>query len=146
MSSGASNRESWFEDSLVFVCSGRLAVLVDEAVVGCVSSNRLAGPELDNISAVGGLLVQAAVGAVPVVVLDVVVEQVPEVASAEDDGAVKELAANRADPSFGVGVRDGRVRRGANDRGALAAEDLVEAGDELAGTVADEESDGSVET
>jgi hypothetical protein len=86
--------------------SGRLAVFVDEAVAGGVLSDRLAGAELDNVSAVGRSLTELAVRAMPVVVLDVVVELVPEVASAEDDGAVEEFAANRADPSFRVGVRD----------------------------------------
>ena len=128
------------------VRSGRLAVFVDEAATGGVLSDRVAGAELDNISAVGRSLTQPAVRAMPVVVLDVVVELVPEVASTEDDGAVEEFAANRGDPSLRVGVRDGRVGRGPDDRGSFVAEDLVEGGDELAGAVADEESHRSAST
>ena len=85
-------------------------------------------------------------GSVGVVVLEVVAEQCAEVAGAEDDGAVEEFAADGADPSFGVAVRDGRVGRGADDGGAFGAEDFVEAGDELAGAVADQEPDGSTGT
>jgi len=43
-----------------------------------------------------------------------------------DEGAVAEFAADGTNPSFRVGVRDGRVGRGADDGGIVAAEDLIE--------------------
>jgi hypothetical protein len=43
-----------------------------------------------------------------------------------------------------VGIRDQGVRRGADDRRAVASQDLIERGDELAGAVADQEPDGSL--
>ena len=73
--------------------------------------------------------------------LDVLVEELFELSVVPDEGAVAELAADGADPAFRVGVRDRRVRRGANDRRAVAAEDVIERADELAGAVADQEPD-----
>jgi hypothetical protein len=61
-----------------------------------------------------------------------------------DEGPVAELAADGPDPSFGVGVRDRRIWRGADDRRALAVKDVIEAGEELAGTVAYHEPDRTV--
>ena len=58
-----------------------------------------------------------------------------------DEGAVEKLAAHAADPAFRVGVRDRGTRWRADNRGAVASEDLVERGDELAGAVADQEPD-----
>ena len=44
-----------------------------------------------------------------------------------DEGAVAQFAAHGPDPSFCVGVRDRRVRRGADDGGAVvAAEHVIE--------------------
>jgi hypothetical protein len=111
--------------------SGCLAVLVHESAAGGVSSNRLAGPILDAAAIVGGALVEAAMGPVGVVVLDVLAQEMFQLTAVPDEGAVEELPANGADPSFRVRVGDGRVGRGANDRGAVASEDLVERGDEL---------------
>jgi hypothetical protein len=65
-----------------------LAVLVDESVAGGVSSDRSAGPKLDDLAAVGRALTEAAVGPVLVVVLDVFVEEVLQLSAAPDEGAV----------------------------------------------------------
>ena len=56
----------------------------------------------------------------------------------------QQFAADGADPAFRVRVRDRRVGRRADDRRAVAAEDVVERGDELAGAVADQEPDRAV--
>ena len=61
-----------------------------------------------------------------------------------DEGAVAQFAAHGPDPSFCVGVRDRRVRRGADDNGAVAAEHVIEGAGELAGAVADQEPDRPV--
>jgi len=61
-----------------------------------------------------------------------------------DQGAVEELPAHCADPSFRIGVRDWGARRRADDGRSAAAEDLIEGGDELARTVADQEPDRPV--
>ena len=78
---------------------------------------------------------------VSVVVLDVLVEELFELSVVPDERPVEELAPYCADPSFGVCVCDRRVRRCANDRRAITAEDLIERADELAGAVADQEPD-----
>jgi hypothetical protein len=52
-----------------------LAVLVDESAAGGVSSDRSALPILDDAAIVGGALVEAAVGPVGVVVLEVVAQE-----------------------------------------------------------------------
>jgi hypothetical protein len=118
-----------------------LAVLVDESVAGGVSSDRSAGPIRDNFGSVRCALMKAAVRAVRVVMLDVFVQESFELAVVPDHGPVAELAPDGAAPPFGVGVRDWRVQRGADDGRALAAEHVIEAGEELAGAVADQESD-----
>ncbi len=87
--------------------SGCVAVLVDEPVAAGVSSDRVAGPILDDHAVVGCALAERPVGAVVVVMLDVVAQELFELASVPDEGAVEELAANGADPSFRVAVRDG---------------------------------------
>src|SRR5207244_11431481 len=126
--------------------SGCLAVLVDETGAGGVSSDRLAGPELDDLGAVWRALAEAAVGPVRVVVLDVSAYEVFELSAIPDEGAVAELAADGADPSFCIRVRDWSAGRRADDRRAVGAEGVVEAGDELAGTVADTAPDRSLGT
>jgi hypothetical protein len=98
-----------------------------------VSSDRLAGPIRDNFAIVGRALTEAAVRSVRVVMLDVLVQELLELVVVPDEGPVAEFAADGPDPSFGVGVRDRRVRRGADDPGAVAVKDVVEAGEELVG-------------
>jgi hypothetical protein len=88
--------------------------------------------------------VERAVRAVPVVVLDVLAQQLFEVSLIPDEGPVAELATHGADPAFRERVGDRRIRRGADDRGALAGEDCVERARELRGTVMDQESDPAV--
>jgi hypothetical protein len=82
---------------------------------------------------VGRALAEAAVGTVRVVVLDILGDELCELSAVPDQGAVAQFAAYGADPTLRVRVRDRRVRRGANDRRAIAAEDLIECTDELAG-------------
>ena len=91
-----------------------------------------------------GALPEAAVGSVRVVVLDVLAQELFELAAVPDQGAVEELAAHGADPAFRVRVRDRCAWWRADDGRAVAAEDLVERGDELAGAVADQEPDRAV--
>jgi hypothetical protein len=49
-------------------------------------------------------LVEGAVGAVGLVVLDVLLEEPVELSLVPNEGAVKELVADRPHPSFGEGV------------------------------------------
>ena len=81
-----------------------MAVLVDESAAGGVSSDRSAGPILDNFRLVRCALPKAAMGSVGVVVLDVLVEELCELSVVPDEGPVTELAADGSDPSFGVGA------------------------------------------
>ena len=86
--------------------SGCGAVLVDEPAAGGVASDRLAWPIVDDVvGVVGCALVEAAVGSVGVVVLEVLVEQSSELAFVPDDRAVEELVAQRANPPLGERVR-----------------------------------------
>ena len=70
-----------------------------------------------------------------VVVRDVVDHEPLELVLVPDDGAVKELSAQGADPAFGERVGHWDANRGAQDLETFASEDLVEVVDELAGTV-----------
>jgi hypothetical protein len=118
-----------------------LVVLVDESVAVGVSSDRSARPIHDDVAIVGRALPETTVRPTLVVMGDVVVEEPFEVDVVLDERAIEEFAARRADPTFRVGVRDWCARRGADDRRAGAAEHLIEAGDELAATVTDQEPD-----
>ena len=75
-------------------------------------------------------------GAVGVVVVEVVDDEAVELALVPDEGAVEQLAAKGADPAFGEGVGHRGPDRGLDDPEAFAVEDLVEGGDELAAAVA----------
>ena len=81
-------------------------VLVDESAAGDMSSDRLARPERDDDIIVGCALVEAPVGSVGVVVLDVVAQKPLEVLTVPNEGAVAELAAHGPHPPFRVRVRD----------------------------------------
>jgi len=83
-----------------------VAVLVDESAAGGVSSDLLAGPVRDDVAIVRRALTKGAVGAVGVVVLDVLVQQLFELSVVPDEGAVAEFASRGADPTFRVRVRD----------------------------------------
>ena len=66
-------------------------------------------------------------GPVGVVVVDVVGDEVFELALVPDDGAVKKLSAQGADPAFGERVGHWDANRGAQDLETLVgSEDLVE--------------------
>src|SRR5262249_60120642 len=69
---------------------------------------------------------------------DVGDEGMLEVASAEDQEPVEALAANAADPAFGVGARLRRSYRRFDDANAFGAEDLVELAAELAVAITDQ--------
>ena len=73
-----------------------------------------------------------------VVVADVDVEDMFELAAAEDEQAIKALAADAADPALGVGVRVRRPNRRPDDGDAFALEDVVESAAELAVAVVDQ--------
>ena len=75
---------------------------------------------------------------VGVVVLDVFGDQAFELLLVPDDGAVEELSADGADPSFGECVGYGCADRGLEDLEAFCSEDLVEGVDELASPIANE--------
>jgi len=99
------------------------------------------GRYVNDVALVGCALTKAAVGPVRVVVLDVFAQELLQLSAVPDEGAVEKFAAHGADPTFRVRVRDRRVGRGADDRRAVAAEDLIERANELAGAVTDQESD-----
>ena len=85
-----------------------------------VSPDRWALLILDDAAIVGGVLAEAAVGPVGVVVLEVVAVELFEVGAVPDESAVQELAAHAANPAFGIGVRDRGTRWRADDRRAVA--------------------------
>ena len=69
-----------------------------------MSSDRLAGPIVDNFRVVWCALVEAAVRTVLVVVLDVLAQQLFELSVVPDERPVEELAPYGADPPFGIHV------------------------------------------
>ena len=78
---------------------------------------------------------------VPVVVRDVVAEDVIEVAPVQDQYAVEALTAERSQPTLGVGVRVRRPDRRADDPHALATEQRVEVEAELAVTILEQKAE-----
>jgi hypothetical protein len=89
----------------------------------------LPGPILHDAVIAGRALPEAAVGSMPVVVLDVLAQELFELPVVPDQGAVEEPPANGADPAFRVRVRDRRAWWRADDCRLVAAEDLVERGE-----------------
>jgi hypothetical protein len=89
-----------------------LVVLVDESAAGGVSSDRLAGPILNDVAVARCALAEAAVRSVRVVVLDVLAQELFQLPAVPYEGAVEEPAAHGADPAFRVRVRDWRALRG----------------------------------
>ena len=83
-------------------------------------------------------MVEGAVRAVSVVVIDVVGDEALKLALVLDDCAVEELAAEGSYPAFGERVRDWRPDWGLEDLEALGAEDFVEGVDELAASISNE--------
>ncbi len=105
-------------------------VLVDESAARGASFDPLAWADRDDIGGVVGCaLVDSAMGAVLVVVLEVRDNQGSELFLVPNDFAVAQFVSNCAGPSFGVGVRTGRpwgiritvIREPAN----TASKDLV---------------------
>ena len=79
-------------------------------------------------------------GSVGVVVVDVVDDEVFELALVPDDGAVEEVSADGSDPAFGERVGNRSADRCLEDLEAFGSEDLVEGVDELASLVSNEGS------
>ena len=115
-----------------------MSVLVDEAVASARSDDtwRLVAHGGDRMLRCWGSLVKLAVWPVGVVVVDVVDHQAFDLALVPDDGAVKQLEAQRADPAFGECVRYRGPNRGLEYLETLGSEDLVEGVDEMATAVA----------
>jgi hypothetical protein len=89
----------------------------------------------------GWLLVERSVRAVRVVMLEILLQHGRKVARSDDQKVVEALATRRPDEAFDDGVRAWRLDRGADDADAGAGEDCVEAGGELAVSVADQETE-----
>jgi hypothetical protein len=85
------------------------------------------------------LLMQCAVGAMVVEMRHVLGQRSLEMAAVDDEHPVQQLAAHRADPSFGDRVRPRRSHRCAQNADALAGEHGVEGVGEFAVAVADQE-------
>ena len=121
------------------VTSCDLHVLVQKATE-TVASQRTNSRGGGRGSAAGGrLLIERSVGAVRVVVLDVLPKHCREVARSTDQEVVEAFAAQGADEAFGDGVRPRCSDRGAEDADVGAGEHGVEGGGELAVPVADQE-------
>jgi hypothetical protein len=80
------------------------------------------------------------VWAMGVVVLDIDVEDLLEVAAPDDQQPVQALGAHRPDSAFRMGVRVRRLHRRQHHLGALGAEYVVEAAGELGVVVAQHEA------
>jgi len=105
-----------------------------------VSLDRVAWPDRDEVAGVVGCsLPDSAMGSLGVVVLDVFLEQLPELAFVPDDGSVQEFVAQCSNPSFGVRVCLGRSWRYPNCCDVGPCEDSVEGAGELSGTISNDE-------
>jgi hypothetical protein len=96
------------------------------------------------VAAVRRKKVERAVWPVLVVVATVDAEHLLEVPAPEDKDPVEAVGAERAYPTFGVGIRVRRLDRSADHLDALGAEDLVEGVRELRVAVVHEEPKGVV--
>ena len=98
--------------------SGGFSIFVDQSAAACRSDNsKLLSVGVRRLRRRWGPLIERAVGPVSVVVVDVVDHEPLELALVPDDGAVKELAAQGADPAFGERVGHWDANRGAQDLG-----------------------------
>jgi hypothetical protein len=88
---------------------------------------------------IGGLLLSALVRPVSVIVPRVLGERLPQMLLAEDQHVVQALAVQCSHESLRVGVRSRRPDRCLDHPRAVADEDAVERGGELAVPVANEE-------
>jgi hypothetical protein len=117
-----------------------VAVLVDQTTEDRRPPNRAGRTGSLSCAAVDRrALLESAVWAVSGVVGLVVSQHVHELALVEDRYPVQALAADGADPPFGVSVGLRRARRTGQHRDAGAGEHGVEAGSELGITIAEEE-------
>jgi len=88
-------------------------------------------------------LVDAAVGSVGVVVLEVLDEQHSELAFVPDQGVVEQFGSGGAHEAFGGGVGSWRAGWGVDHVEMVGGEDLVEGGDEHGGVVSDQEPESA---
>jgi hypothetical protein len=119
----------------------RLRVFVDQTVEDRVSLDAHDRLAWRCSGRVGWLLSQSLMWAMIIVVLGVFGQDRGQVSLAEDEHSVGALAAYGAHPAFGMGVRAGCLRWGADDLHAGGGEDCVERGGELRVSVADQESE-----
>ena len=85
------------------------------------------------------MLIKGSVWTVRVVVLDELLQHLPEVAGSGDQQVVEAFAAQRADEALGDRVRPRCPDWGADDADVGAGEHGVDGGDELGISVADQE-------
>ena len=77
-----------------------MGVFVDDPAAQAPALDEPAGVKVDDLGTTGRLLVKAAMRSVPVVVVEVAVEQDQELAAVPYQGAVEEFAAGGADPAL----------------------------------------------
>jgi hypothetical protein len=119
-----------------------LGVFVDEAAEALAAlelADRSWVDEVETRRWCGRFQFERAVRPVGVVVLDVDAQHTLALSSARDQQPIEAVAADRADPAFGEGVRVGCPIPGADDLDALGPEDFVERAAELAVAVPDQE-------
>ena len=87
-------------------------------------------------------LIQGLVRSALIVVRDILHQDAPEVALAQDEEMIENLLTRRSDPAFRHDVSVRCPKRSLDDLDALAREDGVEARRELGILIADEEPDG----
>ena len=121
--------------------SGGVVVFVDEITVDAAGPDPADGGRFrcGLVDGGGGALVDAAVGAVVVVVLEVLDEQLVELAFVPDQGAVEQFGSGGVHEAFSGGVDAGRSGWGVDHVEPVGIEDLVERGYEHGGVVSDQE-------
>jgi hypothetical protein len=123
------------------VTSCDLGVFVDEAAESITSQDTNAARWRRIISPIRRTLFEASVGAVGVVMIAVVGQDMLEVTGSGDEDPVGAFAADAADPAFGDRVRLRRPNRSGDDLGADGGEYGVEGGGEFGVPVPDHETD-----
>ena len=132
----------WVPTTLRTSCD--LLIFVDQAAEPVASSDTLQiGRGVLGKGSSGSGLAQRAMWAVVVVVPLVLPKHGRGVALVDDQEAVEEFAADRADEAFGDRVRPWCSHRRLDDPDVDGGEDGVEGGGELGVAVADEEPDSS---
>jgi hypothetical protein len=132
----------WVPETRFGLSRGRF-VLVDQPSEDVSASDAVKGGDRSRLGFAGvwRSLVEGAVGAMRVVVLDVGREDSFEVAAVEDRESIEALAADAADPQLHVRVRLGCAHGCSDDPDRFGPEHLVEGGGELAVAVVDQEPD-----